>query len=305
MAINARSIKRWYLMLTGKSVYHVDQGLGKKIQREQVAGYYNDLTQKVLKGDETLDEAGLPLLTHSNGNKVYMPTMIFQYGLGAFDLWLMSEKKDNACWRKAEQCADWAVDNQLENGAWSTFYYIYPDHPYSAMAQGEGASLLLRIYSVSKNVKYYIAAKKAIDFMLLEVSQGGVASYKEGLVLQEYTESSAILNGWIFALWGLYDFCIFDKSDKYKSALSLTISTLKSYLPRYDIGYWSLYNLDGMITSPFYHKLHISQLKAMNILFSDKIFEMYSKKFEQYLNNKFYLSRAFIVKAMQKLKEKE
>ena len=44
-------------MLSGKSIYYVNQGLGKAIDK---GGYYNDLTQKVLLGQETLNDAGIP-----------------------------------------------------------------------------------------------------------------------------------------------------------------------------------------------------------------------------------------------------
>ena len=90
MGMSIYNIKRWFRMLSGKSIYHVDQSLGQVIEQ---GGYYNDLTQKVVMGDSNLDEEGIPFLEHSNGAHVRMPTMIFQYGLGAYDLWLI-EKKD-------------------------------------------------------------------------------------------------------------------------------------------------------------------------------------------------------------------
>ena len=101
MGISKYNIKRWIKMLTGKSIYHVDQGIGKAIDE---GGYYNDLTQKVLMGDSNLDENEIPFLEHSDGTHVQMPTMIFQYGLGAYDLWLI-EKKDQYR-SKVKKCAD-------------------------------------------------------------------------------------------------------------------------------------------------------------------------------------------------------
>ncbi|UVV60083.1 D-glucuronyl C5-epimerase family protein [Bacteroides thetaiotaomicron] len=45
------------------------------------------------------------------------------------------------------------------------------------MAQGEGASLLIRAYVQFKEEKYLSAAKKAIDFMLLSNTEGGCTEY--------------------------------------------------------------------------------------------------------------------------------
>ena len=91
MGISLYNIKRWTKMLTGKSIYHVKQNIGKVFKPGELAGYFNDMTQKVLQGNENL-ENGIPFLEHSDGSHVQMPTMIFQYGLGAYDLWLIEWK---------------------------------------------------------------------------------------------------------------------------------------------------------------------------------------------------------------------
>lgn len=105
MGVSIYNIKRWIRMLTGKSIYHVEQGLGKAIGK---GGYYNDLTQKVLLGEKNLDENGIPFLEHDDGSHIQMPTMIFQYGLGAFDLWLLENKEIYL--NKAILCAEWAIE---------------------------------------------------------------------------------------------------------------------------------------------------------------------------------------------------
>ena len=55
-------IKRWYLMLTGKSVWHVNQDIGKCFAKGEVRGYYNNMTEKVMKIPELLDGDELPKL---------------------------------------------------------------------------------------------------------------------------------------------------------------------------------------------------------------------------------------------------
>lgn len=54
-------------MLTGKSVLHVNQGLGKFFRPDELAGYYNDLTEKVTKDAETLEKQCLPTSCSGDG----------------------------------------------------------------------------------------------------------------------------------------------------------------------------------------------------------------------------------------------
>ena len=297
MGISMYNINRWIKMLMGNSIYHVTHDIGKIVDK---GGYYNDLTQKVLLGEINLDRQGIPFLEHCDGKHIKMPTMIFQYGLGAFDLYLLEEKKEYL--DKVVICANWAVDNQEEKGSLNNFFYIYPDNPYSAMSQGEGASLLLRAYAETKDIRYFNAAKKAIDFMLIDVSCGGVSERRENeLYLLEYTHLPLVLNGWIFALWGIYDLSLV--LPEYTKEFDKTVNTLARQLLLFDNGYWSLYDVSGMMTSPFYHKLHIAQLKAMYQITNIDIFKEMSLKFEKYESKKINRIRAFCVKGIQKILE--
>ena len=88
------------------------------------------------------------------------------------------------------------------------------------MSQGEGASLLLRIYLETGDKKYLESASKAIRFMLTDCKDNGAACYNNGLCLLEYTHRPVILNGWIFALFGLYDYIILLQDTTKKDALA-------------------------------------------------------------------------------------
>lgn len=295
-------IKRWYLMLIGKSIWHVNQDIGKCFSADSIKGYYNNMTEKVTKMPELLVNDGLPLLNTGNG-EVEMPVAIFQYGLGAYDLYLQTGEEKYL--KKFNQTVEWTVAHQDEKGRWSTFFYVYPEHPYGAMAQGEGASLLLRAYTHSGNRVYLDAAQKAIDFMLLPVDKGGTTIYdKDDVVFAEYTHLPVVMNGWIFAWWGLYDY-VRATNDKsvYKDKLDKAVSTLLSYLPRFKSFYWSKYDAAGMMASPFYHNLHIAQMQAMYQLTGNEAFAVYAKKWSKQQHNIVCKTMAFVKKAMQKLAE--
>lgn len=287
-------------MLTGKSVLHVNQDLGKIFTAGQLSGYYNNLTEKVTMLPELLQTDGLPTLHTEKGEDVLFPVAIFQYGLGAYDLYLQTG--DKAYRRKFIQCGKWAFDHQQDNGAWNNFFYVYPLAPYGAMAQGEGASLLLRIYAETHNEQYKDSAKKAIDFMLRPINDGGTSTYTNGLInLHEYTHLPLVLNGFVFAWWGLYDYSLVDGS--YVTTMRQSLAGMRELLPRFSNSYWSLYDLGGKIASPFYHNLHIAQMEAMFRITGDNIFKYYANKWKNDQGNLLKHALAFTRKAIQKIME--
>lgn len=290
-------------MLSGKSVWHVNQDLGKVLSKTEIKGYYNNMTEKVIMMPEFIDSEEMPQLNLKGGKFTFFPVAIFQYGFGCYDLYLL--KKETKYVKKFLQCADWALDHQDEKGRWNNFSHYTPEAPYSSMAQGEGASLLVRAYKFTGEPKYLDAAKKALDFMLLPLEVGGTTKYEgDDAFLMEYTYSGIVLNGAIFSWWGLYDYVltVSDKG-KYKHALEITLKSLIKVLPKFSNSYWSIYSLDGLIASPFYHNLHVAQMKAMYQLTDNVIFYDYANRWERQQKNKFCKGIAFINKSIQKILE--
>ena len=227
MGVSLYKIKKWYKMLTGKSISHVNQGPGTCYSKTEVAGYYNDLTEKVTKD---APDILVPKYYVDTGDEIYFSIGIFQYGLAAYDLFLKT--KDEVYKKKLIACADWAVENQQEDGGWVTFAYNHPEAPYSSMAQGEGISMLIRAHLVTQNECYFSAVHKAKDFMLKPISEGGTTEYDhENVIFYESTVIPAVLNGWIFSLWGLYDYCKYTNDEKAWAVLNSTLETLKQKLP--------------------------------------------------------------------------
>ena len=301
MSINKFKVKKWIKMLVGKSEYHVNQDEGKIYSKEKIEGYYNNLTEKVTKYGYPLGT--VPKTIVDNEREIYFPIAIFQYGLASYDLYLIN--KDKEMLKNVYACANWAIDNQDENGGWITFKYKNISNKYSSMAQGEGISLLIRTYLISKDHKYIDKAKRALEFMLKPISEGGTAEYqKEDIYLYESPEEPLVLNGWIFSIWGILDYYKFFKDDKSKRILEQSIKSLVKKLPDFDIKYWSKYEDGKRICSPFYHRLHIYQLMTMYKLTDIEIFKEYSEKWEKYESNRLFRLRAFIKKTKQKIFEK-
>lgn len=303
MAVSMHQIKRWYLMLIGKSIWHVNQDIGKYFDKNEIRGYYNNMTEKVTKMPELLGKDELPKLNLESGKFTYFPVAIFQYGLGCYDLYLQTQ--DERYINKFKQCVEWTMEHQDNKGRWNNFSHYCPDTPYSAMAQGEAASLLVRAYVYTHEKSYLDAAKKSIDFMLLPIEDGGTTKYiGDDAYLMEYTFKGIVMNGLIFSWWGLYDYVrITNDTAKYKEALIQTLNTLIKILPRFKCQYWSMYSLDGLIASPFYHNLHIAQMQAMYQLTGNSIFDKYAKQWTRQQKNILCKGMAFIKKSLQKIFE--
>ena len=303
MAVSMHQIKRWYLMFTGKSVWHVNQDMGKCFAKDEIRGYYNNMTEKVTKMPNLLDSDEMPKLILAEGKFTYFPVAIFQYGLGCYDLWLQT--KDERYIRKFMQCVEWTMAHQDEKGRWNNFSHYCPETPYGSMAQGEAASLLIRAYVRTKEQKYLDAAKRALDFMLLPLEDGGTTKYvADDAYLMEYTFKGMVLNGSIFSWWGLYDY-VLDTGDngKYKDARDKILKSLIKVLPLFKCTYWSMYSEDGLIASPFYHNLHVAQMQAMYQLTGEPIFDEYAKRWERQQKNPFCKGLAFVKKSIQKILE--
>ncbi len=290
-------------MLSGRSIDHVNQDKGKFFTTGEIKGYYNNLTEKVTKNPALLDSNELPMVYPEHQDPVYFPVAVFQYGLGAYDLFFLT--KEERYLKKFSQCVDWAMNNIDDKGRWNNFFFYTPKTPYGAMAQGEGASLLVRAYKHTGEARYLDIAKEAIDFMLLPLEDGGTTKYEGGdAYLMEYTFKGMVMNGAIFAWWGLYDYVLATHdTGKYKTALDQTLDSLVRVLSQFKCSYWSMYSLDGLIASPFYHNLHIAQMEAMYELTGKTIFKEYADVWLQQQRNIICKSRAFIKKALQKIAE--
>lgn len=293
--------KKWINMLSGKSVFHMKQVAGRNYSKDSVKGYYSDMRHKVT-GDIIIDEDGVPINITSQGEKIYFSITIFQYGLGAYDLYLETKNKDFL--DNFFKSANWALVKQEESGAWDAFGWRKPNAKYSSMAQGEGSSLLVRAFLHNGDKKYLDAAKKAIDFMLIPMNEGGTTLYYPdgGLTFEEKKYSTTILNGAIFSIWGLWDYYLVSKEEKYKVIVETAVKYLCIKLPEFDCRYWSRYDLDGNIASPFYHDLHIEQLEVMFDLFECQEFYEYKNKWLKYQKSLIKSKKSFIVKAYQKVK---
>jgi heparosan-N-sulfate-glucuronate 5-epimerase len=179
----------------------------------------------------------------------------------------------------------------------------------SAMAQGEAASLFVRLAHATADEEWAQAARDALAPLELPVERGGVSALLGGRPFpQEYpaTPPSHVLNGGIFALWGLYDVGVGLDEPGSLARFDEGVDTLAERIGAWSLGWWSRYDLirhRGLVNvaSSFYQVLHVDQLEALVRLTGDPRLrdarELFSRQYASRTNR----ARAFSRKAAFRL----
>jgi len=263
------------------------------------------------------DDAGIPLLDYRGKiGPQYNPIAIAQWGLANFNRYVSA--RDATAEKKFLSASDWLRDNLERNSAnipvWQHhFDWDYRDTLrapwYSGLAQGQGISLLLRAAAASGKNDYLDAARSAFESLSRTTADGGVLFVDEfqDVWIEEYivTPPTHILNGFIWALWGVYDYSLTFPTSQARDLFNRCVETLTKNLARYDNGFWSLYEQSGtrlpMVASRFYHQLHIVQLRVMHQLTNLAVFAQTADRWEEYSRNRLNRARALAHKSIFKL----
>ncbi|HEY8297491.1 MAG TPA: D-glucuronyl C5-epimerase family protein [Candidatus Baltobacteraceae bacterium] len=233
------------------------------------------------------------------GGDCYHPIGIAQYALHAHDR--ARAEGGEAIVRSFLAQARWLRDNQQRRGGVCGCYpFAFPWHKYgaaagwiSAMAQGEAISALLRAEAMQPGIGFIEAAVRAVEPFRRSISEGGVVwRDRDGTFLEEVAVSSGahILNGCIFALWGLYDLQRVAPQAWIGTLFDEVRETLERWLPQYDLGWWSTYSLfrtrDGRphLATLKYHAFHVSQLRVLASMTGSKTFLETADRWEGYID---------------------
>ena len=263
------------------------------------------------------DSAGIPLLDyHGHIGLQYNPIAIAQWGLGNYNLFLRTHDEERK--RKFLSASEWLCSHLEQNssGVWVWNHHFDWEYRtplkapwYSALAQGQGISLLVRAYRATGVSIYLEAAGRAFEGFLKSTGEGGISftDERENLWFEEYVVSppTHILNGFIWAAWGVYDYFLATKNPTAKDLFEKAVQTLRANLDRYDLGFWSLYEQSGtrlpMVASPFYHRLHVVQLRVMHLLTGDEVFARYAERWQSYATSRTKRTRALCYKGAFKV----
>nr|XP_021399111.1 D-glucuronyl C5-epimerase [Lonchura striata domestica] len=199
----------------------------------------------------------------------------------------------------------WLLRNQDERGGWPImvtrklgegFKSLDPGW-YSAMAQGQAMSTLVRAYQLTKDPAFLGAALRATAPFKLPAEQRGVKAVfmNRHDWYEEYptTPSSFVLNGFMYSLIGLYDLkeTAGEKlGEEARLLYERGMASLKAMLPLFDTGSGSVYDLRHFMlgTAPNlarwdYHTTHINQLQLLGSVDDAPVFKEFVKRWKSYL----------------------
>ena len=277
--------------------------IGSRVTPGELGGYYMDFRFKAETPSWPPDWLQAP------DRQLHVATA--QWALGAYERYLHGE--GDPWLAAATGAADHLIGQQRDDGAWPhgmPMPHTYRlDPPWlSSMAQGEGASLLVRVHKETGDDRYAEAAELALAPFRRPVAEGGVLADLDGdPFFEEYpTEpGSYVLNGGIYSMWGSYDVGLALDSREAKDEFERAVDTLARNLHRYDTGYWSLYDLYPHpvpnIASSAYHALHIAQLRAMEPIAPRPEFAEMADRFSEYRESRRNRGRAFVRKSAFRL----
>jgi hypothetical protein len=144
----------------------------------------------------------------------------------------------------------------------------------SGMTQAVVASTFARAFYLTGKDDYKRLAVKAIRATLLPIEAGG-ALYAKGrwLWIEEYPSERPVkhvLNGFMYALLGIYDVYLITKSENYLKIFHNFIYNLISNAHIYSIlGHWTKYDIESL-ADPKYHFVHTILVYVLHNLTNSK-----------------------------------
>ncbi len=214
------------------------------------------------------DAEGVPVRVYQSVGRQYNPTRIAGYGLAHWNLYRQTGQKDHC--QTFIKIAEWF--SRSKDSVW---YYHFDwgelTAPWvSCMAQGQGISVLVRMHVLTGDDRYLEQAQRALAPFERPIDQGGVQStLGDGDIFWEEYPSARpqhALNGYLFAVIGMIELQQVLALPLLARLLNTARNTLEHHLQRWDLGYWSAYDLANEqgtgprnVCTTAYHSLHSSQ----------------------------------------------
>jgi len=248
------------------------------------------------------DSAGIPLLERENNEFYYYPVTIAAYGYdlyrALYDFHLSKGEENAEIQGKLIAVANWLRDNCVytDYGFCSyRSYFKYDAYKLdtdwtTAMGQGQAISVLVAAHYLTGDESYGQVAHDALSAFLYPLEVKGLTADFEGDVWYEEYGSvempNHILNGFLFALSGIYDF-----TRNYHDELSVDIfntgvTSLVNKIDKFDwhftsrYSYGPLFQLASTLKGPdAYHELHVYQLAWLYNLTREEKIKEYTAKF--------------------------
>jgi glycosyltransferase involved in cell wall biosynthesis len=189
---------------------------------------------------------GVPCQVNPDG---YHPTAVAQHALAHWNEYLTTGVENH---RKAFLTqAYWLVEHECRIGDDAGGWPISLSHPdfhargpwLSALTQGSALSVLLRAYQLTREDFFLAVVRRVIRTFERDILDGGVSAPvgADGIFFEEVAVYPAAhkLSGFIFALFGLYDYVTLTGDVQIEKLIQSSLATMHSLLDEFDAGFWT------------------------------------------------------------------
>lgn len=245
--------------------------------------YYLDFTNainnKSLFGIIGFDKNGVVVCNYNEPpNKIgkqYNPTYICLWALASLQMYVKTKNKKyyKDFFTQVEFLKRNVVYRDRNTAVWETnFDWIEKDAvlkaPFvDAMTQGLAISVLVRAYMMKKDREILKILKKSSKIYSINIKNGGIKAVVNGKTFYEEYPAyplSFILDGFIFALIGLYDLYELTGDKNVYKMFKDGVNGLNNRLEKWDfMGLWSWYGSHGYLSSPMYNKMNSCLLQII------------------------------------------
>jgi hypothetical protein len=251
-----------------------------------VSGYYLDLRQKAAAELR-------PRITGRGEINPPGPTATAQRALGLHERWLLGEDHALAGFLEETRLMRARALKDRDALLWPNDVdvpkYRQRGPQFSCMPQGQAASAFVRAFLATSDGRWAEAAVAAVQPLLANNGRLGlVTDTSAGPVLEEAATDppSHILNGWIFALWGLWDVATALDNRAARSLFDQSARALSRMLVEYDVGWWTRYSLFPPLApdlaKPFYHAIHVAQMYPLHAMTGSSVFAEAAERWKGY-----------------------
>ncbi len=247
--------------------------------------------QRLAQGHyQHFDEQGLPLFHSKAGILMHFCTGLTSFALAHWELYVETGTNKHA--EFLLKAADYLISTgeSRDNGALMILDYDNDQGENGvtcAMNQGKVISVACRAYNFTKDSRYIDSALKMAVAFEYPYGSEGVTSNEMENHLWFLEAGLPILNGHIYALFGLKELATITE-EKWITKLFIEGSeSVINTIHLFDSGKWSLYwyKSPSYIASAMYHNLHICQLEILSEYYPSEVLKKYAEKFRGYCLN--------------------
>ena len=254
--------------------HHITEGQTGAAGREQIvdlSSYPVDMSSFLMLSQSTLDPAGVPYQVSPAG---YDPRLIAHYALAHWNQYLATNNEEhcNVFLTQAYWLVEHAEHIDEDASGWPISFH-HPDvlargPCLSASAQGSGISVLMRAYQLTHEEAFRELISRVVRTFERDILDGGVSAPvgADGIFFEDVAVYPAthMLSGFIFALFGLYDYVALTGNVQIEKLISHRLVTMHDLLNEFDLGFWTCIDLlHRRLASPSHLALQTMLLEAL------------------------------------------